>query len=352
MSIKATLPFDRGAFKLHAELCTPASGITALIGPSGSGKTSILRAIAGLDRVSGATVSVNDAVWQSDKKFVPTHLRRVGYVFQEASLFDHLTCQQNIDYAKRFNRAPDRAVPENVDPLDVSSFAHRHPSTLSGGERQRVAIARALASRIDLLLMDEPLAGLDREQKDLILPYLESLSQSVGIPILYVTHALDEVARFSNYAALIGPEAITAYGATPEILTRLDLPLSHLSDAVSIIDATVTAYDTDYDITRLAFQGGELAAPGVSLPLHTHVRVRIAAKDVSLTLEPQTHTSILNVLPAKIVAIADDSTSQATVLLQVGDARLLARLTRKSVQKLELQPGSKVHAQVKSVAIV
>ena len=352
MSIDVFVPITHDAFRLDARITTPAKGITALIGPSGCGKTSLLRAIAGLDKVAGAQVSFNDTTWQDEHQFVPPHLRRIGYVFQEASLFDHLTCRENIDYAKRYAQAQGNTQIEQIQALDVSVFDQRYPGTLSGGERQRVAIARALASQPQLLLMDEPLAGLDGEQKEQILPYLESLSQTIGIPILYVTHALEEVARFSHYTAIVGSKKISAYGETHDILTRLDLPLSHSSDAVSVIDAIVTTYDDTDHISYLSFGAGELAAPGVRLTVNAQVRVRIAARDVSLTLEHQQHTSILNILPAVVTEISEDNASQCTVLLSVGGTRLLARVTGKSVSALQLSPGREVFAQVKSVAIV
>jgi molybdate transport system ATP-binding protein len=344
-------------FTLDVNLDLPGRGVSALFGPSGCGKTTCLRALAGLERAHGGYLRVNGEVWQDDARgrFLPTHRRPLGYVFQEASLFLHLTVRGNMEYGMK--RVPPRerrvSLEQAVELLGIAPLMDRHPGLLSGGERQRVAIAQALATSPRLLLLDEPLAALDLQRKAEILPYLERLHSQLDIPVLYVSHALDEVARLADHLVLLEAGRVVASGATSGLLTRLDLPLAHGDAAGAVIEGMVQDHDAAYHLTRIKFAGGSLQLTStLARPPGQRVRLRIQARDVSLTLQAQGGTSILNILPATVVALSPDSPGQTMVALDTGGARLLARLTQRSVDTLQLAPGLQVHAQIKGVAIL
>ena len=357
--IRARFKLNYPGFELDVDLDLAGRGITALFGPSGSGKTSCLRAIAGLERSTQgamAYVAVNDEVWQDDTKgvFVPVHQRALGYVFQDANLFTHLSVAQNLAYGMtRIPPAQRRvSLDQAVALLGIAHLMDRQPGTLSGGERQRVAIARALATSPRILLMDEPLAALDTQRKAEILPYLEQLHSELDIPVLYVSHALDEVARLADHLVLLDAGHVTASGPTGELMTRLDLSLAHGDAAGAIIHATVSGHEPVYHLTLANFAGGRLCVPQQMMAVGQALRIRVQARDVSLTLEPQTGTSILNILPVRVVALSDDSPGQVMVRLDAGGTPLLARITRKSVNALGLVAGRALYAQVKGVAIL
>jgi molybdate transport system ATP-binding protein len=351
--IEAQFELTLGEFRLAATFTAPARGVTALFGPSGSGKTTLLRCIAGLEQAPGGRLVVNGAVWQDGTRSLPTHRRPLGYVFQEASLFPHLSVRANLDYGRR--RVPAAAhrvaFDQAVALLGIGPLLARDPARLSGGERQRVAIARALLTSPQLLLMDEPLAALDQASKDDILPYLERLHDELAIPVLYVSHALDEVARLADHLVLLERGAVRASGSIAELVTRLDLPLAHGDSAEAIVAATVAEHDADDGLSYLDSRVGRISLPRVALPPGHAVRVRIRARDVSLMLARPEGTSILNIFPAQVVDVSDDSPGQAMVRLDAGGEVLLTRITRKSVRLLALAPGVKVFAQVKGVAL-
>jgi len=341
-----------GEFSLDADFSAPAHGITALFGQSGSGKTTLLRLIAGLARAPGRLV-VNGEVWQDDTVFVPTHRRALGYVFQEASLFPHLSVRANLDYGWQRVPPAERTIKrdEVIDWLELAPLIALQPHQLSGGQRQRVAIGRALLSCPRLLLMDEPMAALDAGARADILPYLERLHRELELPLLYVSHALDEVARLADTLLLIDAGRLVYQGPLAAGLTRLDLPLAHRDLAATVIDTTVVAHDTALQLTRVARDAVALELPGLHGMPGTPLRVRVAARDVSLALAMPQQTSILNLLPATVTELADDAPGQMLVRLALGDTALLARITRKSAGLLNLQPGTPVVAQVKSVAV-
>ena len=354
MTICARFRIDRGAFVLDAELGVPGNGITVLFGPSGCGKTTLLRAIAGLDHHQGGFLQVGDMTWQADGLFVPPHRRALGYVFQEASLFDHLTVRGNLEYGVR--RVPETtrkvSMEQAITQLGIEDLLERRPDTLSGGERQRVAIARALAVSPRLLLMDEPLAALDLNRKREILPCIETLPRALDIPVIYVSHSPDEVARLADHLVMLEAGRVVATGAVQDMLTRLDLPLAHGSDAEALFEATVVGHDDEYALTYLDFAGGRFTVTRRDLTPGSHVRLRVAARDVSLTLVHQSGTSILNIFPATVEAINDEGPAQATVRLLLGRVPMLARITHKSAAVLDLKPGRQVYAQIKSVALL
>jgi molybdate transport system ATP-binding protein len=352
--VRALLKVDHPGFSLEVDLDLPGRGVSALFGPSGCGKTTCLRAIAGLQHAPGAQVTINGEAWQDGDMFLPTHRRPLGYVFQETRLFAHLDVQRNLEYGMKRVAAAERRVSlaQAVELLGIGHLLARRPGTLSGGERQRVGIARALATSPRLLLMDEPLASLDLQRKREILPYLERLHAELDMPVIYVSHAPDEVARLADHLVLLDAGRVVASGPANALLTRLDLPLAHGDAAGAVIAAVVTSYDAGYGLTQLAFAGGTLRLPHSGARIGQPVRVRIQARDVSLTLQPHAATSVLNILPATVADLAEDGPAQVMVGLDVGGTRMLARITRKSAELLRLSVGSAVHAQVKGVAIL
>jgi molybdate transport system ATP-binding protein len=347
------LRFD--GFSLAVDLSLPSRGVTALFGHSGSGKTTLLRCIAGLERAPGGYLSVNGEVWQDDKVFLPTHRRALGYVFQEASLFPHLTARGNLEYGlKRVPAAERRVAMDRVlELLGIGHLLERRPDRLSGGERQRVAIARALLTSPRVLLMDEPLAALDLARKQEILPYLERLHDELEIPILYVSHAPDEVARLADHIVALDNGRVVAEGPLAATLARLDLPIRLGEDVGVIIDATVGARDEAWHLIRADFAGGGFWVRDTGHAIGHHVRVRILARDVSLSLEHQDDTSILNLLPGTVAEIADDAhPALSLVRIEVGGTAIVSRVTKRSAAALTLAVGKSVWVQVKAVALI
>ncbi len=355
-SIIAQFKLDYGAFSLDVDLRLPSSGITVLFGHSGSGKTTLLRCIAGLQHAPQGLLTINGTTWQdSDHKlFLPTHKRALGYVFQEANLFAHLTVLGNLCYGlKRIaQNAKTEKFNQIIELLGIAHLMERMPERLSGGERQRVAIARALVLNPEILLMDEPLASLDSKRKQEILPFLTRLHSELNIPVLYVTHSQQEVAQLADYLVLLADGKVQAAGLLSETLSRIDLPQSQDRLAASVWQATIIEHETAYHLTRVAFAGGELSLPVINAALGTPLRIQIYARDVSITLEVAKTTSILNVLPATITDIIDDEEGQSVVRLQVGSQPLLAHITRKSAQLLALQTGMTVYVQIKGTSIL
>jgi molybdate transport system ATP-binding protein len=344
MSIQIRFKIDRGEFVLDVDMEIPDRGITAVFGPSGCGKTTLLRAIAGLEPCHDGYLRVGEMLWQDGAFFVPPHKRPLGYVFQEASLFAHLNVCRNLEYGIKRVPASQRRVSlhKAIELLGIGPLLEHTAGQLSGGERQRVAIARALAVSPGILLMDEPLAALDQARKQEILPYLESLHDEFDIPVIYVSHSQDEVARLADHLVLLEAGRVRATGPIGEMLTRLDLPLAYGNDAEALIEAVVAGHDDEYDLTLLDFSGGRFTVSRHDLPVGHPVRVRVIARDVSLTLEHQSGTSILNIFPATIEEITPAGSAQMMIKLMSGDVTLLARVTRKSASVQDLKPGKLV----------
>jgi molybdate transport system ATP-binding protein len=354
MTIEARFHTTRGDFNLDVDLKIPSKGVTSLFGPSGCGKTTLIRAIAGLEQHPGGFLKVGESIWQDNDIFVPPHRRSLGYVFQESSLFEHLNVKKNLEYgaSRVAGKARRSAMGNAIELLEIGGLLSRMPSTLSGGERQRVAIARALAVSPQLLLMDEPLAAVDINRKQEIIPYIESLHRELDIPMIHVSHLPEEVARLADRLVLMESGRVKAAGDVHELFTRLDLTLAQGSDAASIIEAVVAAHDREYQLTYMDFSGGRIAMAGIDLPVGASARLRLAARDVSLTLEHQSGTSILNIFPSVVDGISRSSDAQVMVRLVSGEAPLLANLTRKSADELQLKPGKPVFAQIKSIALL
>lgn len=351
--IKAQFKGQLGHFKLEVDFQSPSRGITALFGVSGCGKTSILRCMAGLQRLEGF-FQIDSEIWQDQKTFLPTYRRPLGYVFQEASLFPHLSVKENLQFgAKRCGTVSAVKFEEIIELLGIEKLLERRPNKLSGGERQRVAIGRALLSSPRLLLMDEPLSALDRDNKNEIIPYLDRLHQTLKIPIFYVTHDIFEVERLADQLILLENGKIKEIGQLNELAARLDLPLAKSNEAATIFEAQVIEYDEQYELSLVKIEGGTLWLPS-KLPQKNLIRIRILAQDVSLAKFRADASSILNILPATIEDFAPLNNSKMNVVLRLENngAQLLARITRKSWDYLDLNIGSSLFAQVKSVALI
>jgi molybdate transport system ATP-binding protein len=346
MTLRVKISHRFPDFALEVDLMAPP-GLTCLFGRSGSGKTTIVNAVAGLIRPDRAEITL-DGVPLHD---LPPHRRRVGYVFQDARLFPHLTVAQNLAFGARVRRQPLRELDRIVELLGIAALLPRRPGTLSGGERQRVAIGRALLSNPRLLLMDEPLASLDSARKDEILPYIEMLRDRIQLPILYVSHSLAEVARLATTIVVIEAGRLVAHGPAADLLSDPGLArLFGLREAGAILTARVAEHAAD-GLTRLETAAGSLWLPRPSLPVGALVRVRIAAQDVILSLTRPTGLSALNILPGRVLRLQEGEGPGVLVQIDLGQERLLARLTRRSALALGLAPGVEVHAVVKSVAV-
>jgi molybdate transport system ATP-binding protein len=355
-AIVARFALDYGAFRFDVDLRLPGSGICVLFGPSGSGKTTLLRCIAGLERTAVGHLTIKGNIWQDSASgvFLPTHRRALGYVFQQANLFPHLNVYKNVCFGlKRIGKTPAAAGLEHIiGLLGIGHLLHRMPAHLSGGERQRVAIARALVLQPDILLMDEPLAALDFQRKQEILPYLTMLHQELDIPVLYVTHARQEMAKLADYLVILNEGHVLAAGPLMETLGRIDLPPAEDNQAAMIWEGRIAAHEAEYHLTRVDCAGTELSMPLVDGAIGSPVRVQIYASDVSITLEAPRATSILNVLPAKITGMADNLNGQTVLRLEVGVLPLMAHITLKSRQLLNLQVGNTIYVQIKGTSIL
>jgi len=354
-TISASFNLQRDQFTLNAEFTAPMSGVTALFGSSGSGKTTVLRCLAGLEKQASGFLKVGDKVWQDEHHFVPTHKRPIGYVFQESNLFEHLSITENLTYGMKRTPVESRRIDFNeaVELLGIKAFLARKPAQLSGGQRQRVAIARALLTSPQLLLMDEPLASLDLEGKADILPYLERLHDELKLPIIYVSHAPDEVVRIADRMVLMKQGEVLAQGDINELLTRTDLPLAHLEEACAVVSGKVVKHNKEFHLSYLALSGGTVAVSYKDLPIGHSVRVRILARDVSLALNPVEGTSITNVFPVRICAI--DSTkdpAKKLITLGMGGDKIIATITALSTSLLNIEVDKIMYAQVKSVALM
>ncbi|MFP5430419.1 MAG: molybdenum ABC transporter ATP-binding protein [Gammaproteobacteria bacterium] len=351
--IRACFRLAWQGFSMNVDLALPGHGVTAIFGPSGSGKTTLLRCIAGLERAAEGELMFQGEVWQDSRHWLPVHRRPIGYVFQEASLFPHLSVLGNLRYGMtRSHETPQISIDHAIDLLGIAPLLDRKPDRLSGGERQRVGIARALAVSPRLLLLDEPLASLDLPRKQEILPYLERLHETLDIPVLYVSHAPDEVARLADYLVALDNGRVQASGPLAETLTRLDLPIRLGEDAGAILDGVVGEVDATWHLVRVDFAGGSLWTRDQGLAVGRRVRIRVLARDVSLAADPGT-SSIQNVLQGEVDAVSDDDhPGLVLVRMRVGPSLVLARLTRRAAAALDVAPGRQLWLQVKSVALM
>lgn len=346
-----------GQFRIDCSFDVPAVGVTALFGPSGCGKTSVLRCLAGLEALQGK-ISFDGDFWQSSRHniFVPTHARGVGYVFQEASLFPHMTVEQNIDYGAR------RAVSskqENISSkedivvlLGLERLLKRPPALLSGGERQRVAIARALISNPRLLLMDEPLSGLDRDTKSEILNYLDRLRDFSTIPMIYVSHDIEEVARLADNIVMMSNGRVIASGVSHEIFERLDLtPETGRKGAGVVAVMSVKSHDSAYQLTSLSHGSQTIVMPQVDVAVGTDIRIYIKARDVSLATQKPEGISVRNILKGVVEQLVEDSgTAFVEALINIDGMNIRSRITRAAANEMSLAAGQSIYVLIKSVS--
>ncbi|PIE00663.1 MAG: molybdenum ABC transporter ATP-binding protein [Thiothrix nivea] len=331
--IEARFHLQRGTFQLQADLQLPGRGVSVLYGHSGAGKTSLLRCIAGLEQADQRFLRVRGQLWDDSRQMfsLPTWKRPLGYVFQEASLFPHLSVRRNLDYGRRrtnFFRKPQK-LDQLIELLGLGHLLERMPEHLSGGERQRVAIARALAVCPQVLLMDEPLAALDLQRKQEILPFLTRLTAELEVPILYVTHSPQEVTRLADYLVVLEKGRVLQAGELSSVLTDLNSPMTQDQQAATIIEGTVTGYETAYYLAQVSFPGGKLSLPSREiLQPGTPVRLQIYARDVTITLKPIPDSSVINTLPAMIADLTSDQQGQTMVKLNIGGTILLASIAQ------------------------
>jgi molybdate transport system ATP-binding protein len=353
LSFKDTL----GSLNLDIAFDAPVKGVTALFGPSGCGKTTILRCIAGLHRASSGNCMIGEDVWQSETYFKPVHERPIGYVFQEASLFPHLSVKSNLLFgSKDTKKDQSLQFSEIIELLGIDGHLNRSPKNLSGGERQRVAIGRALLSEPRLLLMDEPLSALDRLTKEEIMPYLERLQTALSIPIFYVSHDINEVERLADHLVLIEKGQLIASGPLAQLQSYPSLVLTISANAAVSLNASVIGYDEKFTIARLQVNGASLNVPSSDVIVGAKQRLKIYADDVSLTWDSSNKSTIDNQIPAKILDIRGTEPSQILAVLGLGQNgegdKILARVTKRSWVTLGLEVGQSVFAQVKAVALV
>lgn len=351
--IEIALHGSRGNFGVEVEFRLPARGVSAVFGSSGAGKTTLLRALAGLERMSGR-VRVADQLWQSESHFRLPEARRVGYVFQEAALLPHLSVRENLGYAHRRAAGHRVGIDEVVDWLELGRLLHRSTLDLSGGERQRVAIARAIVSNPVLLLLDEPLAALDAKAKDGILGRLERIRDELRIPVIYVTHSLDEVARLADRVVWLDGGKVRALDRPEDLFARLDVGVAMDEQAASLVPARLSRHDDAYHLSELDTAWGMVRVRRMAAKPGALVRLQVRARDVSIALEHEPNTSILNAFPADVVELREVGPGEVLVRLECpGDAHqaLLARVTEKSVNELGLRSALRVYARVKSVSV-
>ncbi|EAU42607.1 Molybdate ABC transporter, ATP-binding protein [Fulvimarina pelagi HTCC2506] len=354
--VEVALKGRLGEFSLDVAFTAAGGGVTAIFGRSGSGKTSVLRAIAGLERFEGRVV-VAGKVWQDESQFVPPHRRAVGYVFQEASLFAHLSVRKNLTFgARRTRDGVDKAnLDRTIDLLGLGPLLHRDTGNLSGGERQRVAMGRAILSRPKILLMDEPLSGLDQAAKNAILPFVEALHASLGIPVLFVSHDMGEVERLADDIVVLENGHVASAGPLRKVLVDRSLGFATERDATAILSGNVIAYDESDGIAELDLGGQRIYMAMDETPeIGTRRRLRIEASDVSLTRATAADSTILNRLDVTILGIETSGRAHVAVLLALGtgsESAFVASVSKRSALRLELRVGERLTAQVKSVSL-
>lgn len=356
-TIELQLQLQRNDFDMQIDTALPGRGITAISGPSGCGKTTLLRAIAGLEDTSIKRelthISVNGRVWHSHQGHIPTSARRVGYVFQEANLFAHLSVKDNLEFGLKRNQPAQVNYDEVIEIFDLAPLLARATENLSGGERQRVALARALLASPSLLLMDEPLAALDHARKQEILPYLERLQTYLSIPMIYVSHALDEIVQLADYLLLMERGRITAQGTVIELFNQPSSPLAHREDAFSLLSGQVLESCSKHQLTRVAAGDTCLYLPRINVSEGEPVSLRVYSRDISLCLDYPRHTSILNIIPAHILALeVVPDKGQCLVHLALADQQVLARISLHSQVQLDLKPDQQVFAQIKALSLM
>jgi molybdate transport system ATP-binding protein len=348
MSLAVAITQTRGDFVLDIAFEAPMPGIVALFGASGAGKSTLLYALAGLLRPPGATIMLDGEALH----LLPAEARRIGMVFQDGLLFPHMTVAANLRYGQRRAKPGRIGFADAVELLGIGALLCRRPATLSGGERQRVAIGRALLSQPRLLLMDEPLSALDQPRRAEILPYLARVRSSLRIPIIYASHALDEVLALADTLVLIDRGRVTASGPLSELASRVDLPLARRDDATGVLHGTIRSHDPERRLTTAACGPQDMLIPLLAAPPGAPVRLLIPAREVILARDSPTLISVNNVFEATVQAMAEDAAGLASlVTIDGGGGPLLARVTLDAARRLSLRPGERVLALVKSMSV-
>lgn len=344
----------QSSFRLEVCCKIPEAGVTAIYGKSGSGKTTLLNCIAGLQAADAGSQIINRGdVWQSDQRFVPPWQRNIGFVFQDARLFPHLNVSENLNYAvSRRHSESNISFANVVDWLELKSLLNRPATQLSAGQKQRVAIARALLSSPTLLLLDEPLVNLDHGARAQCLHYLQRLREKIDLPMLYVSHDMEEVSQLADNLILLEEGKVAALGSVVDLCARLDTRLSHDEQAATILLGTLKNHDTEYGLSELDVEGTPLFVAQLPEIIGAQYRLRIPARDISICRKRPQASSILNILPVELTQIEETTGTRVLLKLAFGQQFLLARITRKSVAELNLQIGDSLYAQIKSVALL
>ncbi|QPJ61027.1 MAG: molybdenum ABC transporter ATP-binding protein [Candidatus Nitronauta litoralis] len=355
--LKAKIKIQYPGFQLDTDLSLPLDGVTVIFGPSGCGKTTLLRCLSGLEKPDTGSVTFGDAVWQHGEEFLPPHKRPIGFVFQDARLFPHKNVRDNLLYGyKRIPQAERRIAPDQIiELLGLSKLLDRFPKNMSAGEKQRVAIGRALLTSPRILMMDEPLANLDMPRKQEILPYLSRLRSELNIPILYVSHSLDEVLQLVDTLVLLEDGRVQAAGKAQEVLAEIS-PGQQPPPALAgtLLDTIVTDHEEEYKLTRLTFGDQPLHVPKQNLKAGSTLRLHVLARDVSLVTGPRNiQTSVLNILEGRVTAIeaGEPEDHSVNVMIDIGQP-LLATITKKSLSVLKLEPGQTVFAHIKALRMI
>lgn len=346
----------RDNFSIEAKFTIPEKGVLGIFGHSGSGKTTLLRCIAGLEKEVSGRIEINNEIWLSDKQHLSTQQRNIGYIFQESRLFPHLSVEKNLDYGAS------RSSPKHEDSnkvnrehllglLNIEHLLDRYPRQLSGGEKQRVAIGRALLKKPQLLLLDEPLASLDDYRKQEVLPFLDKLHGELNIPMLYVSHSLEEVSRLCDHMLVMQQGEVKFKGSLHDALVSLGSPLATAENAAAVLEGNVSKQEKDFQLSTVhTLNGNAFQVQGV-LAIGQHVRLRVQASDVSLSKTAATDSSILNILEGIILQIIEQQGAHVLLQLDISGDILLTRITRKSYQRLDLDINQKVFVQIKAVSI-
>lgn len=343
---------DKGNFQLDASFVMPKKGILGIFGHSGSGKTTLLRCLAGLEKKAKGEMVFNDQVWLKKRKSVSPQLRNIGYIFQDSRLFPHLTVLQNLEYGmKRSTPMSDANKQYLLKLLNITHFQDRMPDSLSGGEKQRVAIARALLKKPQLLLMDEPMASLDDNHKNEILPYLEQLHDKLNIPIIYVSHSIEEVSRLCDDILVMESGKVIYKNSIENALSSVDSPLVKTDSAVIVLNAKVVNVDVEFGLSTVRTESGTLLQVKGTHRKNRVLRLRVSASDISLCRSKATDSSILNILQAKILAVVEETNCEVLLQLVVNKDIFLARISKKSFKQLNLKFDMEVFIQIKGIIL-
>ena len=345
----------RAAFSLDVDIELAMQGVTGVFGPSGAGKTTLLRCMAGLEKSDAGRLVVDGTAWEDSSAGInrASHRRQIGYVFQGARLFPHMNVSRNLEYGLHRAKAGNSAFDFDhvVNLLALENLLDRRPATLSGGEVQRVAIGRALLCAPRMILMDEPLAALDEARKEEVLPFIERLHAELKMPIVYVSHNIDEICRLCDQLVVMDAGRVMTQGGLQSVLLQTEQPILSGKEAGTVLFGRIQEYDLEFDLTRVETAGSQLWVPGHFGSAPSELRLRVRANDVSICLKRPEKTSILNVMQATIEAVQDESSASMLAHLRAGDDQILARITRRSWSELGLQPGDTVFAQIKSIAV-